>query len=236
MARALGVTSGDGRGWAMGVVRSAGLSCHPCLPLSWVKPCPQGLSPPSWPPGHISCQQEAAFPAPGPSHGPRPLPGHASRSLPDTCCPRSRSARRLPKDGRYVQFSPSLIPGDTPHASQVCAPLCGWRFKPACPSRRGVPRARSASFSPPLSSLLGTGPACGTRGRTDTRTGSWSRHREEIIQPETLRPYLRKEGEKQYSVRRVISGLDGQMRHPLSQTVPSWPPPSFPRCADLKPG
>lgn len=236
MARALGVASGDGRGWAMGMVRSAGLSCHPCLPLSWVKPCPQGLSPPSWPPGHISCQQEAAFPAPGPSHGPRPLPGHASRSLPDTCCPRSRSARRLPKDGRYVQFSPSLIPGDTRHASQVCAPLCGWRFKPACPSRRGVPRARSASFSPPLSSLLGTGPACGTRGRTDTHTGSWSRHREEIIQPETLRPYLRKEGEKQYSVRRVISGLDGQMRHPLSQTVPSWPPPSFPRRADLKPG
>lgn len=199
-------------------------------------PCPQGLSPPSWPPGHISCQQEAAFPASGPSHGPRPLPGHASRSLPDTCCPRSRSARRLPKDGRYVQFSPSLIPGDTRHVSQVCAPLCGWRFKPACPSRRGVPRARSASFSPPLSSLLGTGPACGTRGRTDTHTGSWSRHREEIIQPETLRPYLRKEGEKQYSVRRVISGLDGQMRHPLSQTVPSWPPLSFPRRADLKPG
>lgn len=159
MARALGVASGGGLGWAMGVVRSAGLSCHPCLPLSWVKPCPQGLSPPSWPPGHISCQQEAAFPAPGPSHGPRPLPGHASRSLPDTCCPRSRSARRLPKDGRYVQFSPSLIPGDTRHASQVCAPLCGWRFKPACPSRRGVPRARSASFSPPVSSLLGTGPA-----------------------------------------------------------------------------
>lgn len=132
-------------------------------------PCPQGLSPPSWPPGHISCQQEAAFPAPGPSHGPRPLPGHASRSLPDTCCPRSRSARRLPKDGRYVQFSPSLIPGDTRHASQVCAPLCGWRFKPACPSRRGVPRARSAFFSPPVSSLLGTGPAA-VRGDGRTPT------------------------------------------------------------------
>lgn len=225
----------------MGVVGRwawSGVQACPVIRVSLcpgLTPCPQGLSPPSWPPGHISCQQEAAFPAPGPSHGPRPLPGHASRSLPDTCCPRSRSARRLPKDGRYVQFSPSLIPGDTRHASQVCAPLCGWRFKPACPSRRGVPRARSASFSPPLSSLLGTGPACGTRGRTDARTGSWSRHREEIIQPETLRPYLRKEGEKQYSVRRVISGLDGQMRHPLSQTVPSWPPPSFPRRADLKP-
>lgn len=149
----------------MGVVGRwawSGVQARPVILVSLcpgLTPCPQGLSPPSWPPGHISCQQEAAFPAPGPSHGPRPLPGHASRSLPDTCCPRSRSARRLPKDGRYVQFSPSLIPGDTPHASQVCAPLCGWRFKPACPSRPGVPRARSASFSSPVSSLLGTGPA-----------------------------------------------------------------------------
>lgn len=165
MARALGVASGGGRGWAMGMVRSAGLSCHPCLPLSWVKPCPQGLSPPSWPPGHISCQQEAAFPAPGPSHGPRPLPGHASRSLPDTCCPRSRSARRLPKDGRYVQFSPSLIPGDTRLTPPKCVRPCavGGSSLPALPdgashehAARPFPRQCRPYLAPALLRYEGT--------------------------------------------------------------------------------
>lgn len=156
----------------MGVVGRwawSGVQACPVIRVSLcpgLTPCPQGLSPPSWPPGHISCQQEAAFPAPGPSHGPRPLPGHASRSLPDTCCPRSRSARRLPKDGRYVQFSPSLIPGDTRLTPPKCVRPCavGGSSLPALPdgashehAARPFPRHCRPYLAPALLVVQGDG-------------------------------------------------------------------------------
>lgn len=128
------------------------MSCHPCLPLSWVNAVSPGIV------AALMASWTHLMPAGGGVSSPRTFARAASSpwtrfALPPGHVLSTLSVRTPPPEGRVLRSVQSR------HASQVCAPLCGWRFKPACPSRRGVPRARSASFSPPVSSLLGTGPA-----------------------------------------------------------------------------
>lgn len=107
MARALGVASGDGRGWAMSVVRSAGLSCHPCLPLSWVNAVSPGIV------AALMASWTHLMPAGGGVSSPRTFAWAASSpwtrfALPPGHVLSTLSVRTPPPEGRALRSVQSL--------------------------------------------------------------------------------------------------------------------------------